>query len=248
MNQNQNSVVAENEGIVLDDAVQAQETKENVSKLEELVDEQETKRQTVKAEQTESQQTEPGWYKKRAAKDIERAVRETEARMRAEFESQFAPFKEAFMEQQAQALVDSGEMKNIETAKEYVRLKNGNVDIPKKNRDEKGRFAPEADPETLARARVLAKQAQKLKNKHGIDFMELYNNDPEIKQKIISGEWDFYDVADSIKTENKQNRVPPPMRTPNGNNSSRVSISKMTKEQFAKLNEMLESGRKYEMR
>lgn len=75
--------------------------------------------------------------------------------------------------------------------------------------------------------------------------MEAFNADPDIKQKVLSGEWDFYDVADSM---GNQRTVSAPARSANGGGVSAVSIKNMSAEQFRKLNENLDAGRRYDVR
>ena len=60
------------------------------------------------AQETEPQSTsEPGYVKKRIEKAVSKAVAETEARMKAMFEEQMAPFRAKVMEDEAQELVRS---------------------------------------------------------------------------------------------------------------------------------------------
>lgn len=201
---------------------------------------------------------EPGWIKGRINKAVEKAVAEAEARVRAEYEQMLAPIRESVLERQAQELVESGEFKTLAIAKEYLALKGGlpaqtkeqaEEQHTEQNRDQNGRFVSRTkqseDPELNARADILARQARKIKTNRGLDVMEAFNADPDIKQKVLSGEWDFYDVADSI---GNQRTVSAPARSANGGGVSAVSIKNMSAEQFRKLNENLASGRRYDVR
>lgn len=196
------------EEIVQDDAVQAPETEE----LSEA-----------------PAQKEPGWYKARFAHDLERERRKWEA----EQEEKLAPIYEYMMERQAQELVDSGEFKNPERAKEYLQMKRGYSPASE----------PTEDPTVKARADLLARQADKLKNR-GLDVMSAFNADPDIQRNVLSGEWDFYDVAEAMN----QKSPPSPMRTSNGAGMAKMSISNMSEEQFQRLQSNLATGRKYDMR
>lgn len=193
-------------------------------------------------------QNEPGWIKQRVEKAVKKAIQETEARMNAEFDKRLAPIRESMYERQADDLVSTGEFKTFETALEYVKLKNGVVDTPKPQtqpRDDQGRFAS-SDAAVKARADILAKQAQKIRSNRGLDVIGAFNQDETIKEKVISGEWDFYDVADAISP---QKRTPTPVRSPNGGeNFSGVSIRNMSDEQFRRLQENLASGKVYDAR
>ncbi|MBQ9152441.1 MAG: hypothetical protein IJ130_01355 [Solobacterium sp.] len=215
---------------------------------------------TEAAEQPKADDTppakEPGWIKGRINKAVEKAVAEAEARVRSEYEQMLAPIRESVLERQAQELVDSGEFKTLAVAKEYLSLKGGMPVKPAEesqpsgqNMDENGRFVSRTeqreDPELNARADILAKQARKIKANRGVDVMEAFNEDPDVKQKVLSGEWDFYDVADAI---GNQRTVSAPVRSANGGGIKASSIMSMSDAQFKKLNENLASGRRYDVR
>jgi len=204
------------------------------------------------------QRKEPGYIKQRVNAAVTKAVAEAEARIRAEYETMLAPIRESVLERQANDLVAQGEFKSLERAKEYLRLKGGMpTEAPAQekpaqpNRDAQGRFAPaaenggEGDAVTRARADLLAKQAQKIKGTRGVDVMQMFNADDAVKQRVLSGEWDFYDVAEQMQATRS---VPSPMRTPNGSSVSGVSIANMTDEQFERLQANLAAGRTYDMR
>lgn len=77
--------------------------------------------------------------------------------------------------------------------------------------------------------------------------MQVFNSDPDVQSRVLSGEWDFYDVAESMSTESPR-KAPHPMRTSNGGGASgAVSIANMTDEQFRKLQANLASGRRYDV-
>jgi hypothetical protein len=204
------NTVENTEGIVLDDAVQAPETPEEVDSS------------------TEPQQKEPGWYKARFAHDLEKERKKWEA----EQEEKLAPIYEYMMDREANELVSQGEFKSLDRAKEYLRMKKGMpVEQPQEN-----------DPMVQARADLLAKQAEKIKANRGLDVMSAFNSDPDVKQRILSGEWDFYDVAETMK------KPLAPVRSSNGAGVSNLSIQNMSDEQFQKLQANLAKGGKYDMR
>ena len=235
-----------------DDTVQAteQETLEDVLAAPEA---EEQKEQQLPA-------TEPGWIKQRVQKAVNKAVAETEARMNARYEAMLAPIREAMLDREASELVASGEFKNIERAKEYVRLKNGapaavspqteaQPAVP--SRDAQGRFTKavaetDNDPVVAARADLLAKQAQKIKASRGVDVMEVFNSDPAVKQRVLSGEWDFYDVAENAAAPRE--RIPSPTRNPNGQTTAGLSIANMSDAQFKRLQQNLANGKTYNLR
>lgn len=237
-----------NLGSVLDDAAQAQEG--NLDSLSTITEPQQ------KAN-PDTPQNEPGWIKQRVNAAVNKAVAEAEARVAARYEAMLAPMRESMLDREAQDLVQSGEFKSLDRAKEYVRLKSGAQPAQEQTpaRDAQGRFtkqqdaAPqnETDPVTKAKADMLAAQARKIVNARGIDVMEAFNSNPEIQQKVLSGEWDFYDVADHMAGGGRT--IPAPMRSPNGSSSrNSVTIRGMTEAQFKKLDESLAAGSRYDMR
>lgn len=231
---------------VLDDAVLAPEdTSEPISQALNEAGEQPQQEETH-----EQKAKEPGWLKGRLDAAVSKAVRESENRIRGEYEARISRMQEAIWDRDAQDLVDSGEFKTLERAKEYVRLKGGAPQEPKPepNRDEQGRFArqEESDPVTEARAQLLATQAQKIKERRGLDVMQAFNEDPEIKQKVVSGDWDFYDVAEALSEPRR--RVPAPARTPNGAGTASFSFKDMTDEQWKRFNQRIEGGAVFDVR
>lgn len=224
--------------VVQDDAAltPVQETAEPVSELSELA-----------TEQPEEQPKEPGYIRKRVDAAVAKAIRETEQRMQAQFDAQLAPIRESMYDRQADDLVSAGEFKSKERALEYVKLKAG-VSIPEvaeQPRDAQGRFASQQeDPMVTARANLLYAQAKKIQSNKGLDVLAEYNDNPEVQQRVLSGEWDFYDVAESMG--GTQRRVPAPMRSTNGaSGSNAFDISHMTDAQFEQLNKNLAAGKTY---
>ena len=204
--------------------------------------------------------TEPGWIKGRVDKAVRKAIAETEQRMTAQFQATLAPLYESMMERQADDLVKTGEFRSKEIALEYVRLKNGQPVVPQAQpasapeRDAQGRFAParqepraddQSDPVAQARADLLARQASKIKASQGLDVMQAFNANPDYRQKVLSGEWDFHEVADAMRQEGEPyRRTPPsPMRSPNGAAPGKFDVASMSDAQFAKLQAALAAGK-----
>ena len=197
-------------------------------------------------EQPAQQASEPGWIKKRVEKAVAKAIEQTRAEMQAMFDQQMAPIREKMLNDEAKELVRQGEFKSLDRAKEYLQLKQGIPAAPKPEtapqpRNERGQYVPKEDPVTSARIDMLAHQADTIKAKTGIDVIDAFNTDGEIKQKIIDGEIDFYDVAEMLKGSK---RTPPsPMRSPNGaSGQSPNAIESMSKEQFARLEKRISEG------
>jgi len=229
-------------GNALDDAELAPEQPETGDSLSTLNDE-------APVEQTQQQDAppakEPGWIKGRIDKAVTKALREQEDRLRAEYDAKLAPVFESMLERQAQELVREGEFKSIERAKEYVRMKQGMLAAEPAPTEQKKSGATD-DPVARARADVLSRQADKIKANRGIDVMQAFNSDQTIQQKVLSGEWDFYDVAEAMGGNRRQ--PPSPVRSPNGVGVKTYDIMNMSEEQFKRLQANLSSGRKYDMR
>ena len=249
------------QGSALDDAAQAPVEQEGES-LATVLEEQPaqgTPEQAQAAQNEAPPAKEPGWIKQRIEKAVKKATLEAEERVSARYEAVLAPIRAAVMDREAKELVSSGEFKTLERAKEYVALKHGapvqQQEPQAVQRDAQGRFAPQEpeqaqasqeDAVVRARSELLAKQAQKIRTQRGVDVMQAFNSDPQVKQKILSGEWDFYDVAESLSTG--RSRVPAPLRSTNGSGVTTVSVADMSAEQFRRLQENLAAGRVYDMR
>jgi hypothetical protein len=78
--------------------------------------------------------------------------------------------------------------------------------------------------------------------------MAEFNNNEDIRNKVLTGEWDFYDVADSMKERNEARKAPAPMRSSNGaSGAEKSTIASMTDEQFKRLNKRLEEGARFKV-
>jgi len=241
---------------VLDDAVQlplAEPETEPIAPLTELTEAAEPEA----AANEEPPKKEPGWIRSRIDKAVQKAIQETEARMTAQFEQTLAPIRESILERQADELVEAGEFRTRERALEYVKLKNGvsvsatpEPEQEQPQRDSKGRFVSQqqgqdsGDPVTKARADLLASQASKIKATKGVDVMQTFNNNPEVKTRVLEGEWDFYDVLEY--TQNSH--MPSLMRTPNGAGIGANTIANMSDAQFQRLQKNLAEGKIYDAR
>jgi hypothetical protein len=172
--------------------------------------------------------------------------------VRNEYEAQIAPLRERLLEMDAKELVKSGEFKSLDRAKEYLQLKQGITPTENKPapqpRNEKGQYAPKEDPATTERINMLAHQADKIKTKTGVDVMAEFSSNPEIKNKILSGEIDFYDVLDQVKSTPRR-KPPAPARSSNGaSGQSPNAIETMSKEQFARLEKKISEGARYSLK
>lgn len=193
---------------------------------------------------------EAGWIKTRIQKGVEKELAAVEARLRAEYEAQLAPMRDAYMQQQVDQLVSSGKITDRDMALEYLKLGGGKTTnqiqqaTQSQPRDEFGRFTAQ-QPEAQQRARDLYTQSQAIKRATGVDVMAIYNTDPEIRNRVLNGEMDFADVYETTK----QPAPPPsPVRSSNGAGTRNVSIGKMSDAEFDRLNAMMAKGAKIDVR
>jgi len=256
MDYEENTVVPEDTEPVEDDAqFEGLELEADDPSLS-LEDEAEEEQAEPVENQPDAQGTsEPGWIKKRVAKEVQKAVAATEARMKAQYDKQLAPIMERMLEQDARELVRQGEFKSLDRAKEYLQLKQGIVPEEPEDyeqpRNEKGQFESAEDVEIRTKANMLAVQADKILRTRGIDVMAEFNSDEGVRQKIVSGELDFYELADILAQEQAPRRkAPAPMRTPNGaGGASLNAIDSMTDEQFERMERNIrEKGARYKLK
>lgn len=227
--------------------------------VEELPDESETLGSILGTEEQPAEEpqeepetpsaSEPGWIKKRVEKAVSKAVEQTRKDMLAEFDQRMAPILAKMMESEAQELVASRKVGDIETARELVRLRNGQTAAPRTAQEPavqpaqaNNQPAKQNDPEISVRAKILRGQADKIKAKTGLDVLAEYNSNPELQERVFNGELDFYDVADMMRQQ-KNKRPPSPTRSPNGASVTNPnSIMNMTDEQFERLEERIKRG------
>ena len=234
------------EDLLLDEVVEDSEDEGPEESLDSITDEG----QAAEAQESPKGKQgtgEPGYVAGRIAKAVEKAV----AQVTAQYEAQMAPIRERLLEMDAKDLVASGKVKDLETAKELVRYRQGQpaqakpAETAEQPRQANGQFAPKSDPVIEAQINLLAKQAEKIKAKTGLDVIEAMNNDPEIKKKITSGEMDFYEVAEQMQGQQKR-KPPAPMRSPNGvNGQIKGTIMSMSDKQFEQLEKRVREGARF---
>lgn len=203
---------------------------------------------------------------------VTKEVAKVRAELEAGYKQQLAPLLDMKRERDADALVASGKIADRDMALDYLRMKEGNgaADTPAEApaqgpaRDDKGRFVRQeaaaegeapagesqagADGAVQARARFLFDQAQAVQEQYGLDVMALFNTDEAIKQKVLSGEMDFKDVALAhFGQASGQKRVPAPVRTPNHSGTQR-SFKDMTGKEWEAFGNRLNAGEVFDAR
>lgn len=251
MNNGEDTELAED--LLLDEVVEDSEDEGPEESLESITEEGQA------AEEQESPKGkqgtgEPGYVAGRIAKAVEKAV----AQVTAQYEAQMAPIRERLLEMDAKELVESGKVKDLETAKELVRYRQGQpaaaaaAQSAEQPRQANGQLAPkesaenaeEPDPATKARIEMLRHQANKIKAAGGPDVIAEWNSNEEIKKAVIAGEMDFYDVAEAMK--NPKKKPPSPMRSPNGvNGQIKGTIMSMSDKQFEQLEKRVREGARF---
>lgn len=232
------------------------EEEESAESLDSLTKEDNEPEEESVEEQPKPQGTnEPGYVQKRIDKALARERENIKAEIKAEMEAQYAPIRDRLLEMDAKELVRQGEFKSIERAKEYLQLKQGvqpsaTPEKPAEQpRQSNGQFAPKQDPVTQARIDMLAKQADKIKAKTGVDVIEEFSNNPKVKDAVIKGDMDFYDVAEQMNAPTKR-KPPAPTRSPNGASGQTApnAIDSMSDEAFERMERNIrEKGARYKL-
>lgn len=171
-----------------------------------------------------------GRYNEDVRKGVQAQLQELRAEWAAETKQMIAeavaPFREAQIESEAQRLVASRQVANIELAREVARLRQGlpaqaqeqpqQAQAQTPPRDERGRFTQNQDP-VAARAKELSQQAAEIQRTYGIDVMAAFREDDTVRQNVGSGKWDFKDAALYLGSAKKNKpTAPPAVRSTNG--------------------------------
>ena len=166
---------------------------------------------------------------------------------KADYESRLAKYAEMELESEAKQLAEREHI-SLEFAKAHLAMQKkllGSVPMAQQAPQ------PAATSEVEQRARALYAQAQDIQKQYGFDVMDYYNKTPEVKQKVISGEWDFKDAAlyAMRQTATTEQHKPTPAPVRSGASPARsgggIDFSTMSDEQFARFNEKLRKGEVY---
>ena len=232
------------EEILAEDGIQPEE-QQDTEPMEEEQGEPVEEQEPAKSENRK----EPGYVQGRIEKAVNKAVEQVNAQWQAKFDEVLKPLQEKMIEDEAQELVRTRKVADIDTARELVRYRKGQPgqqpSVPQEQpRQANGQFASKEQPDDIAAASTyLAGQANRVTAETGIDVMKVFNTNAEIRNKVLNGEMDFRDVARQIQSQPKRKTPPAPMRSPNGVNGKINSpIMQMSDEQFDRLVERVRKG------
>ncbi len=199
-----------------------------------------------------------GWIQRRiqegVQKQLQQALVKERARIAAEYDAKLAPLKEAMLQREAEDLVRTGKVASKDIALEYLRLKNGlapQASQPQQSpRNERGQFVTQEQGQAQEAERyggMLIAQVKAIEAATGLNVMDAYNADPEVKRRILSREWDFADVLKHMTGQTPAG-LPTPTRRPNGQGPAARSVNDLTGEQFSRMQKYLERGGVIDMR
>ena len=89
------------------------------------------------------------------------------------------------------------------------------------------------------RAQRLYEQAELIRRAAGIDVMSAFEQDPQVQARVRSGEWDFADLAASMRATG---HVPATAHSANGVSVAGRDVRSMSQTEFERLNEQLDRG------
>lgn len=257
MEQNENTAVStenlEAEDLLHEDIVE--EPQDDSISLEDEFTQEGTTPETDKPQSAGGQKEEPRYVRTRVNEAVAKATKNLQQELAA-LRAQIGPLQEYQLNAEAKALVQDGTVKDLETAKELIRYRQGLPATPKTGgeqpRGADGRFTrqeqqPTSDPGVMARIDMLQHQADRIRESNGPDVIAEFRNNPEVARAVQSGEMDFYDVAEQMR-KNKR-RSPAPMRSPNGaSGAEKTAIDNMSDEQFERLEKRIREGARYTLR
>lgn len=257
--ENYNSVDETTMGSVWDDAAQAPENADALTQALEHVaaaqdgqdgasgdDGQHEAEPESKALKGRMKQYEQRGYKRAMRMlDEERSKWEQEKR---DYETQLSEYKKYRLEAEAKALAKE---KNIpeDFALEYLQMKSGAAPAQSAPRAQPAG----ADDAVKARASALMAQAEAFEKISdgaiGRDaILDAFQNDPEIRERVSSGEWDFADVGKQLMGGQGKSRSPRANRAANNGRISESTFASMGDEDFAKFDERIRLGAVFDAR
>lgn len=247
---------------VLDDAVPAPET--NADALSEALGVAAAEPAVEAEQQDDDHLEEPqdkgmrGRMKQFEQRGYKRGAQEAESKWAEErkgYQEKLARYEQMELEAEARKFAQE---KNIpeEIALDYMRMKKGLPAQPEQPRDDNGRFAPQEaqqsapDADVRDRAAALMTQAAAFEkmsdgNVTKDAILEAFQNDSEVRQKVVSGEWDFTDVGKALRDQQRAPRVS--RRASNGKVGTSTFLS-MSDDDFASFDERIRQGAVFDAR
>ncbi len=104
-------------------------------------------------------------------------------------------------------------------------------------RAERGQPVQPADG-VRSRAEALMRQAELVRRATGVDVLEVFRSDAEVRRRVSGGEWDFADVA----AQSRAAEAAPVRSAGAARGLGRQSFSQMSREAFERFDEMLKTG------
>lgn len=251
---------------VLDDAAQAPETE--ASALSEALG-IEPAEDAVEAEQADSgeQLDEPkdkglrGRTKQFEQRGYKRGLREAEskwAERERSYQERLAKYEQMELENDAKEFAQKNNVPE-NFALEYMRMKKGLPANAEQPRDDSGRFAQQQNRQAEAPAAAAAKEraATLMTQAEAFEKMsdgavtrdailEAFQNDSSVRQKVVSGEWDFTDVGRSLNSG--QQRAPRISRSASNGRVNTSTFMGMSDDEFAKFDNQISQGAVYDAR
>ena len=248
---------------VLDDAVQAPETEADAlsAALGIAADTDVEAEQQDGGEKLEDVQDKGlrGRMKQFEQRGYKRGAQEAESKWAEErkgYQEKLARYEQMELEAEARKFAQENKIPE-EIALDYMRMKKGMPAAAEQPRDDAGRFAPQqskAEPEadaTKARAITLMTQAEAYeKMSDGAvtkdAILEAFQNNTEVRQKVVSGEWDFTDVGRALS--GGQQRAPRVSRSATNGKIGTSTFMGMSDEDFASFDERIRQGAVFDAR
>ena len=200
-----------------------------------------------------------GRMKQFEQRGYKRGAQEAESKWAEErkgYQEKLAKYEQMELEAEAREFAKKNKIPE-DIALDYMRMKKG-LPASEQPRDEAGRFAAPAQPQgdaedggVQARARALMTQAEAYEKisdgtvtKDAI--LEAFQDDPEMHQKVVSGEWDFTDIGRALS--GGQKRAPKVSRSASNGKINNSTFLGMSADEFAMFDERIRQGVSYDTR
>lgn len=185
-----------------------------------------------------------------------RAMKEWAERERG-YQERLAKYEQMELEADAKEFAQKNNIPE-NFALEYMRMKRGlPAEGEQQPRDDAGRFVerapsePAADTAAQERASVLMTQAEAFEKMSDgrvtrDDILNAFQGDAEMRQKVVSGEWDFTDVGRALS--GGRQRAPKVSRSASNGQIQNSTFMGMSDEDFARFDERIRQGAVFDAR